>query len=150
MQTGKYWVNDYLSLFLRGISFWYFLSNYLVWPFLIIVPDIFNQDIPDLYFIKKNKPIKSFPSCWTDKPCLFPQQIFSFFIFNTNCFISLSVSGLPFLFFVFWEKVQYPLINLLIHFSTVSGFTRVKWPLTLSVILLRTEEMNLFLSCYLF
>ena len=47
MQTGKNWVSDYLSLFLRGISFWYFLSSSLVWPFLIIVSDIFNQDIPD-------------------------------------------------------------------------------------------------------
>ncbi len=27
MQTGKYWVSDYLSLFLQGISFWKFLSN---------------------------------------------------------------------------------------------------------------------------
>ena len=73
----------------------------------------------------------------------FPQQIFSFFIFDTNCFISLGVSGLPLLLSL-WAKLQYPLINLLIHFSTVSGFTRVKWYLTLSVILLRTEADKLF------
>ena len=47
VQTGKNWISDYLSLFLRGISFWYFLSNSLMWPFLIIVSDIFRQDILD-------------------------------------------------------------------------------------------------------
>ena len=61
MQTGKYWVSNYLSLFLRDISFWYFLSNSLVWPFLIMIPDIFNQDIPDLSFIEDNEPVKGFP-----------------------------------------------------------------------------------------
>jgi len=50
MQTEKYWVSDYLSLLLRDISTWYFLSNSLMWPFLIIVSDIFNQDIPDSSF----------------------------------------------------------------------------------------------------
>ena len=55
MQTGKYWVSDYLSLFLRGISFWYFLSNSLMWALLVVIPDIFSQDIPDLCFIKENK-----------------------------------------------------------------------------------------------
>ncbi len=68
VQPRQYWVIDNISLFLRGISFWYFLSNSLMWPFLIIVADIFNQDIPDLYFIKKNKPVKSFPSYRADKP----------------------------------------------------------------------------------
>ena len=68
MQTGKYWVSDYLSLFLWGVSTRYFLSNSLVWSFLIIVSDISNQYIPDLFFIKKNKPVKGFPSCRTDKP----------------------------------------------------------------------------------
>ena len=62
MQTVKNWVSDYLSLFLRGISFWYFLSNSLMWPLLIIVSDIFNQYIPDLCFIKENKPIKGLPN----------------------------------------------------------------------------------------
>jgi len=47
VQPRQYWVSDNISLFLRGISIWYFLSNPLMWPFLIIVPDIFNQDIPD-------------------------------------------------------------------------------------------------------
>ena len=62
MQTGKHWIRDYRSLFLRDISFWYFLSNSLMWPLLIIVSDIFNQYIPDLCFIKENKPIKGLPN----------------------------------------------------------------------------------------
>ncbi len=68
VQPRQYWVSDNISSFLRGISFWYFLSNSLMWTFLIIVPDIFNQDIPDLSFIEKNKPVKSFPSYRADKP----------------------------------------------------------------------------------
>ena len=68
VQPRQYWVSDNISSFLRGISFWYFLSNSLMWTFLIIVADIFNQDIPDLSFIEKNKPVKSFPSYRADKP----------------------------------------------------------------------------------
>ncbi|MBA7538268.1 hypothetical protein ES705_30543 [subsurface metagenome] len=52
MQPRQYWVSDNISLFLRGISFWYFLSNSLMWPFLVIVSDIFSKDISNLCFIK--------------------------------------------------------------------------------------------------
>ena len=58
MQTGKNWVSDYLSLFLRGISFWYFLSNSLMWPFLVMIPDIFSKDISNLCFIKENELVR--------------------------------------------------------------------------------------------
>ncbi len=63
MQTGKYWVSDYLSLFLRGISFWYFLSYSLMWPFLIIVSDIFSKDISSLCFNEDNEPVKGSSYC---------------------------------------------------------------------------------------
>ena len=68
VKPRQYWVSDNISSFLRGISFWYFLSNSLMWTFVIIVPDIFNQDIPDLSLIEKNKPVKGFPSYRADKP----------------------------------------------------------------------------------
>ena len=58
VQPRQYWVSDNISLFLRGISFWYFVSNSLMWTFLIIVSDISSQYIPDLYSIKENKPVK--------------------------------------------------------------------------------------------
>ncbi len=47
MQPRQYRIADYSSSFLWGVSTWYFLSNSTMWPFLIIVPDIFIQDIFD-------------------------------------------------------------------------------------------------------
>ncbi len=45
VQSRQYWIADYSSLFLWGVSIWQFFSNSLMWPFLIIVSDIFGQDI---------------------------------------------------------------------------------------------------------
>ena len=53
VQPGQYWVSDYLSLFLRDISFWYFLSNSLMWSLLVMIPDIFSKNISDLFFIDR-------------------------------------------------------------------------------------------------
>ncbi len=38
MQTGKDWVRHNILLFLQDMSFWYFLSNSLVWLFLVMMP----------------------------------------------------------------------------------------------------------------
>ena len=61
LQIEKYWVRDYLSLFLWGVSTWCFLSNSLMWSLLVMIPDIFSQDISNLCFIKENKPVKGLP-----------------------------------------------------------------------------------------
>ncbi len=54
VQSGKYWVSDNIFLFLRGISFWFFLSYSLMWPLFVVIPNIFSQDISNLCFITEN------------------------------------------------------------------------------------------------
>jgi len=62
MQIGKYWVSDYLSLFLRGICICKFFSNSLMWSLLVMIPDIFSQDISDFSVsLKRMNELKAYP-----------------------------------------------------------------------------------------
>ena len=96
---------------------WDHVKPFRTFPFLLYSLNIF-----EIVFLSRNIPT-FINSPWI---LLIPQYRFSFFIRSISCFVSVGVSGLPRLFFC-EGNVQYRLIRFRADFSTVSGFTIVKW-----------------------